>query len=123
MAIFEAPIAHVATQHGNPYSSLEFEEEWEVHPGSHYTNTEFEEEWEVHPGSHYTNTEFEEEWEVHPGSHYTNTEFEEESEFLGNILRGIGGLFGGGGEEGEMEFEDESDPFFGKIRGLIGRIK
>src|SRR5436305_91920 len=105
MAIFEAPVAHEVTQHGNPYSSLEFEEEWEAHPSSHYTQSEFEDE-----------------WEAHPSSHYTQSEFEEESEFLGNILRGIGGLFGG--EEGEMEFEDASDRFFfGKIRGLIGRIK
>ena len=104
MAIFEAPIAHEATQHGNPYSNLEFEDEWEVQPGSHYIQSEFEDE-----------------WEVQPGSHYIQSEFEDESEFLGNILRGIGGLFGG--EEGEMEFEDASDRFFGKIRGLIGRIK
>ena len=187
MVFFEAPIAHGATQHGNPYTHTEFEEEWEASPPHHfqhnpYVQGEFEEEWEAPPGSHHYSGpaayssgvgefeeeweappgshhysgpaayssgvgefedewevppgshhysgpaayssgvgEFEDEWEVPPGSPYTHTEFEDESEFLGNILRGVGGLFGG--EEGEMEFEDASDRFFGKLRGLIGRIK
>ena len=145
MAIFEAPVAHEAAHYSNPYSNPEFEEEWEVHEGSHYSNPE---------ASHYSNPysnpystpEFEEEWETHEGSHYSNPysnpelEFEDEAEFLGNILRGIGGLFGGEegevGHEMEYEFEDEashySNPemedeadrfFFGKLRGLIGRIR
>src|SRR5215469_2171646 len=103
MVFFEAPVAHLASPHGNPYTHSEFENEWELHPGSHFTHTEFEGEWE-HPAGHpYTHQEFEGEWELMAGNPYTHQEFEDESEFLGNILRGIGGLFGGGGEEGEME--------------------
>ncbi|HET8909845.1 MAG TPA: hypothetical protein VFN23_00175 [Ktedonobacteraceae bacterium] len=157
------------------YNSPEFEDEWEIHEGhhynvpesSHFNSPEFEDEWEVHEGHPYNNPynspEFEDEWEVHEGhpynvpesSHYNSPEFEEENELLGNIMRGIGGLFGGGGEEigheMEDEFEDEAshfnnpeeeyeigqilgalglgegefeaDPFFGKLRGLVNRVK
>src|SRR6266480_5581564 len=105
MAIFEAPIAHEAVHYSNP-------------EGSHYNNPELEFEFEDE-GSHYSNPE---------GSHYSNPEFEDE--FLGNLIRGIGGLFGG--EEGEFEnegshysnpeFEDESDRFLGNIVRSIGGL-
>jgi hypothetical protein len=112
MVFFEAPVAHMETPHGNPYTHQEFENEWELQPGSHHYSQP----------THYTEREFEGEWEQMAGNPYTHTEFEDESEFLGNILRGIGGLFGG--EEGEMEFEHGPDRFiFGKLRGLIGRIR
>src|SRR5256714_3853315 len=105
MAIFEAPIAKEAVHYINP-------------EGSHYNNPELEFEFEDE-GSHYSNPE---------GSHYSNPEFEDE--FLSNLVRGIGGLFGG--EEGEFEdegshysnpeFEDESDRFLGNIVRSIGGL-
>ena len=58
-----------------------------AHEAVHYSN----------PESHYSNPEFEYEYEdeSHP---YSNPELEYEG-LLGNIISGIGGLFGGGSRQ------------------------
>src|SRR2546425_9835247 len=83
------------------------------------------------PESQYSNPEFEYEYEDEANP-YSNPELEYEG-LLGNIISGIGGLFGGG--EGEIgheledelthystsEMEYEADLFFKRIRRAIGR--
>src|SRR6266566_3539190 len=141
MAIFEAPIAHEA---GHPYSfpehHPEFEDEWEATGGHAYSfpehHPEFEDEWEATGGHAYRfpkhHPEFEDEWEATGGHAYTTSEhhpeFEDESEdeLLGNILSGIGGLFGSG-EVGANhyttpEMEYEADLFFKRIGRAIKRV-
>ncbi|HEY9614305.1 hypothetical protein [Allocoleopsis sp.] len=85
-ALFEAPAAHEqAVRYSNPYSSAEFEDEWEYenpYSGNPYSNPEFEAEWENQEASHYANpyssAEFEDEWENQEA--YSNPQFEDEWE-------------------------------------------
>src|SRR2546421_8609906 len=86
-----------------------------AHEAVHYSN----------PESHYSNPEFEYEYEdeSHP---YSNPELEYEG-LLGNIISGIGGLFGGGEVGHEFEYEDEAteeefEGLLGNILGGIGRL-
>jgi hypothetical protein len=91
-AMFEAPASHEATHYSNPYTSPEFEDEWEAHEAHYsnpYTSPEFEDEWEAHEAheAHYSNPytspEFEDEWEAHEAHYsnpYTSPEFEDEWE-------------------------------------------
>src|SRR6266487_3109493 len=81
-----------------------------AHEAVHYSN----------PESHYSNPEFEYEYEdeSHP---YSNPELEYEG-LLGNIISGIGGLFGGGEIGHEFEDEYEADLFFKRIGRAIRRV-
>jgi hypothetical protein len=88
--MFEAPASHEATHYNNPYTSPEFEDEWEAHEATHYNNPytspEFEDEWEAHEAHYnnpYTSPEFEDEWEAHEAHYnnpYTSPELEDEWE-------------------------------------------
>src|SRR5579859_7673728 len=85
-----------------------------AHEAVHYSN----------PESHYSNPEFEYEYEDESNP-YSNPELEYEG-LLGNIISGIGGLFGGGeiGHEFEDEYEDESteEEFEGLLGNILGGI-
>lgn len=64
--------------------------------------------------------EFEDEFE----SEYEYEDEYEGEEFLGDVLKGVGGalgLFEGEGEY-EYEYEDESEAFFKKLRGLAKKV-
>jgi hypothetical protein len=128
-AMFEAPASHEATHYSQPYSSPEFEDEWEAtHEATHYSqpysSPEFEDEWEAtHEATHYSqpysSPEFEDEWETtHEATHYSqpysSPEFEDEWETTHEATHYSQPY-------SSPEFEDEGEYFFKKAFRSIGR--
>ncbi len=118
-AVFEMPASHEVSQYSNPYSTAEYENEWEMQEASQY-NPEYENEWEMQEASQY-NPEYENEWEMQEASQY-NPEYENEWE-----MQEASQYNPEYENEWEMqeaslynpEFEDEGEYFFKKLgKGL-----
>ncbi|MBD2057530.1 hypothetical protein H6F88_16125 [Oculatella sp. FACHB-28] len=121
-AVFEIPASHEVSQYSNPFSTAEYENEWEMQEASQYNleyeseweqeasqyNPEYESEWEQEASQY--NPEYESEWEMQEASQY-NPEYENEWEMQEASLY-------------NPEFEDEGEYFFKKLgRGLKSLAK
>jgi hypothetical protein len=123
-AVFEVPASHEVSQYSNPFSTAEYESEWEMQEASQY-NPEYESEWEMQEAALY-NPEYESEWEMQEASQY-NPEYEGEWEMQEAALYNPEYE-----SEWEMqetalynpEYEDEGEYFFKKLgRGLKSLAK